>query len=90
LGLKRNEVTGGWTKLHSEGTAELMLFIKYNYDDQVKKNEIGRKCSMKCGRRGLHIGYWWEARKKPLGRPRYRCLDNTKMDFGEMACGGVD
>jgi hypothetical protein len=28
--------------------------------------------------------------KRPLGRPRWRCLDNIKMDLGEIGCGGVD
>jgi hypothetical protein len=29
-------------------------------------------------------------RKRPLGRPRRRWVDNIKMDFGEMGWGGVD
>jgi hypothetical protein len=28
--------------------------------------------------------------KKPLGRPRSRWEDNTKMDLQEVGCGGVD
>jgi hypothetical protein len=28
--------------------------------------------------------------KRPLGRPRRRWMDNIKMDFGEIECGGVD
>jgi hypothetical protein len=28
--------------------------------------------------------------KRPLGRPRFRRLDNIKMDLGEIGCGGVD
>jgi len=26
--------------------------------------------------------------KRPLGRPRYRCKDNIKMDLQEVGCGG--
>jgi hypothetical protein len=37
FGLKRDKVTGGWKKL--------VLFTKYNLDDQVKEDEIGRACS---------------------------------------------
>jgi hypothetical protein len=34
------------------------------------------------GRRGMHIGYWWESQKeRPLGRPRHRWVDNTKIDL---------
>jgi hypothetical protein len=28
--------------------------------------------------------------KRPLGRPRWRWVDNTKMDIGEIVWGGVD
>jgi hypothetical protein len=28
--------------------------------------------------------------KKPLGRPRYRCVDNIKMDLREIGWGGMD
>jgi hypothetical protein len=28
--------------------------------------------------------------KRPLGRPRCRCVDNIKMDLGEIEWGGMD
>jgi hypothetical protein len=28
--------------------------------------------------------------KRPLGRPRRRCVDNIRMDHGEMGWGDVD
>ena len=28
--------------------------------------------------------------KRPLGRPRHRWEDNTKMDLQEVGCGGMD
>jgi len=28
--------------------------------------------------------------RKPLGRPRRRCVDNIRMDFQEMGCGYMD
>jgi hypothetical protein len=28
--------------------------------------------------------------KRPLGRPRHRWVNNTKMDHGEVEWGGVD
>jgi hypothetical protein len=28
--------------------------------------------------------------KRPLGRPRYKLVDNVKMDLLEIGCGGVD
>jgi hypothetical protein len=38
------------------------------------------------GRRGIHIGYWWEnpEGKRPLGRPRRRWVDNIKTDLREV------
>jgi hypothetical protein len=37
------------------------------------------------GRRGMHVGYWWESEKeKPLGRPRCRWVDNIKMYLRAM------
>jgi hypothetical protein len=44
FGPKRNEVTGGWTKLHNEELHNLYI-SKYNYTVQVKEDEIGRACS---------------------------------------------
>jgi len=29
-------------------------------------------------------------RKRPLGRPRRRCVDNIRMDLQEVVCGCVD
>ena len=29
-------------------------------------------------------------RKRPLGRPRRRWVDNIKMDLQEVGCGGMD
>jgi hypothetical protein len=28
--------------------------------------------------------------KRPLGRPKYRWVDNIKTDLGEAGCGGVN
>jgi hypothetical protein len=43
------------------------------------------------GRRGMHIGYWWESQKKrPLGRSRRRWVDNIKMDLREIKWNGVN
>jgi hypothetical protein len=35
-------------------------------------------------RGGMHIGYWWEIQKEPLGLPRRRRVDNIKMDLREI------
>jgi hypothetical protein len=38
----------------------LILFAKYNKNDQVKEDEIGRACSMD----GVLIAHWWESQKE--------------------------
>jgi hypothetical protein len=43
----------------------------------------------RMGRRGMHVGYWWESQKRPLGRPRRRWVDTIKMDF-RYDGGGMD
>jgi hypothetical protein len=48
FGPKRDEVTGGWRKLHNENLHKL-FFAKYNYNDQVKEDEMGRACSTNGG-----------------------------------------
>jgi hypothetical protein len=42
------------------------------------------------GTRGMHIVFWWESQKRPLGRPRPRWEDNIKMDLRETGWDGMD
>jgi hypothetical protein len=42
------------------------------------------------GRRGRHIGFWWEIQKRPLRRPRRRREDNIKMDLREIGLDTMD
>jgi hypothetical protein len=41
-------------------------------------------------RRRMHIGYWLESQKRPLGRPRHRWVDNIKMNLRDIGWGGMD
>jgi hypothetical protein len=43
-------------------------------------------------RRGGCIGSWWgkPERKKPMGRPRLRWVDNIRMGLQEVGCGYMD
>jgi hypothetical protein len=47
FGPKRDEVTGEWRKLHNE---ELVLFAEYNYNNEVKEDEMGGACSTNGGK----------------------------------------
>jgi hypothetical protein len=41
-----------------------VVFAKYNQNDQVKENEMGRACSTNGGIRGMYTEYQWENKKK--------------------------
>jgi hypothetical protein len=67
------------------------LFAKYNYNYQVREDEMGGACSTN-GREEecIRILVGKLERKRLLGRPRHRWEDNIRMDLREMGWGGVD
>ena len=56
FGLKRDEVTGKWRKLHNEEHNDLHL-TQYCLGDQIKKAEIDWACSMYGGEQGCIQGF---------------------------------
>jgi hypothetical protein len=51
FGLKRDEVTGGWRKVHNEELHNLYSSASIiTYNDQVKEDEMGRACSTEGGK----------------------------------------
>jgi hypothetical protein len=81
FGPKRDEVTGGWRRLHNEELHNLYSSPSIvRIANQIKKDEMGGACSTngeeeKCILVGKAEG------KRPLGRPRWRWVDNIKMDL---------
>jgi hypothetical protein len=84
FGPKRDEVMGGWRKLHNE---ELHgLYSSPNIIRMIKSRKT---------RWAGHVARMWEMRnayiilignpkgKRPFGRPRRRWEDNSKMDLRE-------
>jgi hypothetical protein len=65
----------------------LVLFAKYNQNDQIKEDEMGRACSTHRGK-GVLVGNPEGMRQ--LGRSRYRQEDNIKMDLEKTGQGGMD
>jgi hypothetical protein len=54
LGLQRDEVTGGWRKLHNEEVRDL-----YSSTSTIRIIKAGHVARM--GRRGTRVGCWWES-----------------------------
>jgi hypothetical protein len=87
FGPKRDEVTGGWRKLHNVELHNLystpsiiiiFIWIRMRWAGHVA--QIGEKRNVY----GLLVG------KRPLGRPRCRLIDNINMDLFEIGLSVVD
>jgi hypothetical protein len=90
FGPKRDEVTGGWRRLHNEELHNLN-----------SSPSIIRMIKSKRMRWAGHVARMGERRntyrtlvgkpevKRPLGRPRRRWVDNIKMDLREIGWYGV-
>jgi hypothetical protein len=62
-GLKRDEVTGGWRKLHNEELHN--LYSSPSIIRMIKSRRMrwsGHVAHM--GSRGIHVGYQWESQKE--------------------------
>jgi hypothetical protein len=68
----------------------LYASAKYYYGDQMQEDEMGRTCSMHGGmRNGYKILVGKPEGKKPLGRPRRRWENSTRMDLREIGWEGL-
>jgi hypothetical protein len=91
LGPKRDEVTGGWGKLHNEKLRD--LYPSPNIIRIIKSRRMRR--SGHVARRGdkrnayrLFVGK--PEGKRQLGRTRRRWADNIKIYLLEIGLGGLD
>jgi hypothetical protein len=72
-------------------TRSLYSSAKYNENDQVMEDEMGRACSTnEAKRKACRILVGKPEGKRTLGRPRRRWVDNIKMDLREIGWGGMD
>jgi hypothetical protein len=63
FGPKRDEVTGGWRKLHNEELHNLYSSTSIiRVINSRRMRWAGHAARM--GREGMHIGYWWESQKE--------------------------
>ena len=91
FGPRRYEVTGEWRRLHNE-----------ELNDLYSSPNIVRVIKSRRMRWAGHVAHMGEERgvyrvllgkpegKRPLGRPRRRCVDNIRMGLQQMGCGYMD
>jgi hypothetical protein len=88
FGPRRDEVTGDWRRLHSEEIN--VLYSSPNIVRVIKSRRIrwpGHVARMGEERGVYRVLVRKPERKRPLGRPRRRWVDNIRMDFQEVGCG---
>jgi hypothetical protein len=85
FGPKRDEVTGEWRKLHNEGLSDLYSLpsiIRIIKSRRMRWARLVTRMWEKRNAYRLLVGK--PERKRPLGRPKRRCVDNIRMDLGEV------
>jgi hypothetical protein len=91
FGPKKDEVMGGWRKLHNEerhglySSPSIVRVIKAR-----RMRWAGHVARMAEVRVAYNILAERPEGRRPLGRPRRRWEDNIKMDFREIGFGDVD
>jgi hypothetical protein len=84
-------VTGGWRKLHNEelhnmySSPSIIRMIK-----SMRMRWAGHVARMGEKRNAYRVMTRKPKKKRPLGRPRRRWVDNIKMDLSEIGWGGME
>jgi hypothetical protein len=84
FGQKRDEVTGEWRKLHNSSPSIIRI------NKQRRMRGAGHVARMGEKRNAYRLLVGNPEGKRPLGRPRRRWVDNTRMDLEEVGWGDVD
>jgi hypothetical protein len=91
FGSKRDEVTGEWRKLHNEELRDLYSLPSIiRIIKSTRMRWAGHVARMGEKRNAFRLLVGKPDGKRPLGRPRRRCVDNIRMDLGEVGWGDVD
>jgi hypothetical protein len=91
FGPKRDEVIGGWRKLHNEELHD--LYCLPCIIRMIKSRRMRwAGCVTRMGekRNAYRISVGKPEGKRPLGRSRRRWEDNIRMDLREIGWGGID
>jgi hypothetical protein len=88
FGPKRDEVTGEWRKLHNEELRDLYCSPNIIRVVKSRRLRLAGHVARTGGTRGAYrVLVGKRERKKPLGRPRRRRVDNIKMGLQEVRGG---
>jgi hypothetical protein len=90
-GPKRDEVTGGWRKLHNEKLND--LYTSPNIVRVIKSRRMNwamHVAHMGEGRGVYRVSVGKPEGKRDLGRPRQRWEGKIKLDLQEVGCGSMD
>jgi hypothetical protein len=93
FGLKGDEVTGGWRKLHNKELHNLYSLPSTSIIRMIKSKSMrwaGHISQMGVKRNAYRILVGKPEGERPLGRPICRWMDNIKMDLREIVCNGMD
>jgi hypothetical protein len=90
FGSKRDEVTGGWRKLHNEELHNLYSSPSRMKIIKSRMRWVGHVAGMEEKRNVYRLLVRKPEGKRPLGRPRRRWIDNIKMDLLEIGLDVVD
>jgi hypothetical protein len=90
FGPKRDEVTEGWRKLHNENLHN--LYLSPNTIRMIKSRKMiwaGHVAQMEK-RNAYRILVGKPERKRPVGRPRHRWVNNIKIGLKDIGWDGTD
>ena len=91
FGLRRDEVTGDWRRLHNEELND--LYTSPNIVRVIKSRRMrwaGHVARMGEERGVYRVMVGKPEGKRPLRRPRRRWVDNIRKDLQVLRCGYVD
>ena len=88
---KWDEVTGEWRKLHNGELSDLYCSLNIVRVIKSRRMRWAGYVARMGERRGMYrVLVGKPEGKRPLGKPRCRWEDNSKMDLQEVGCRGLD